>query len=84
MTHRQGQVLDFLIAHWGRVGAPPTIRDICNAMGWKSTNAATNILLKLEGLGFIERRGSRRYRSIFVVRPKGCCPACGHALGVKP
>lgn len=61
-TFRQRQVLVF-VADRIRGGLPPTIREICDHVGIKSTNGASAYLDGLERLGLITR-GSRRAREI--------------------
>lgn len=49
------EVLRFIVAAWKRGGPMPTMRVICEAFGWKSTNAPGEYMAKLEASGAIRR-----------------------------
>jgi repressor LexA len=68
LTPRQREVLRFLIDYIADVGWAPTLREICGAFEWGSTNASTCILRSLEKKGYIVR-GPRTSRAIRVVKP---------------
>jgi repressor LexA len=34
---------------------PPTLREMCSGMGWKSTNSPREIMVKLETKGYLKR-----------------------------
>lgn len=55
LTERQREVLDFIKTSTNNAGRPPTLREICIALGFKSTNAANDHLLALERKGYIAR-----------------------------
>ncbi len=55
ITARQQQVLDFIRDHLAVRGYPPSIREICERLGFKSTNGARNALMSLERKGEIRR-----------------------------
>jgi repressor LexA len=64
LTKRQGEVLEFVLDHQGRTGAPPTLREICTRFGFSSDNAAREHLRLIERKGAIRRlpgvaRGAR-------------------------
>lgn len=50
---RQQLVLDYILAHIGERGRPPTYRTIGDAFGLRSTNAVATILGALEAKGAI-------------------------------
>ncbi len=54
LTKRQRTVLRMISTYITRHGYPPTRGDICNAMGFKSPNAATEYLQALSRKGAIE------------------------------
>lgn len=65
-TARQQAVLDYVRAFAAREGYPPTIREIAKHFGWKSTQAVTDHLLRLEQRGLLSRP-PRRSRGLHVV-----------------
>lgn len=65
LTDRQSQVLDYIAETIRDRGYPPTIREIGNALGIRSTNGVNDHLKALERKGFISRSGSKS-RAIMV------------------
>jgi repressor LexA len=63
----QQRLLDFLEERETNGLAAPTYREICDVMGYRSTNAATDLILALEKLGLIAR-DPKCARSIRLVR----------------
>lgn len=59
LNTRQRQVLDFIREEVRRTGYPPSIREICQAVGLSSTSTVHSHLSKLEDLGFIKRDPSK-------------------------
>lgn len=55
MNDRQKQVLDFIKQFIAKNQLAPTVRDIQNGVGIKSTSTVSNDLTKLEKEGYIER-----------------------------
>lgn len=55
MNDRQRQVLDFIKQFMAKNQLAPTVRDIQNGVGIKSTSTVSNDLSKLEKEGYIER-----------------------------
>ena len=53
LTPRQQEILDLIGSHIAKTGFPPTRMDICNALGFKSPNAAEEHLRALERKGAI-------------------------------
>ena len=53
-TPRQAEVLDFIRRYWVENGRSPTIRDIVQAFGFATTNAAVCHLKPLAAKGMIE------------------------------
>ncbi len=60
------KTLDFIKAFVDRNGYPPTVREICNNVGFKSTASAQYYLDKLEDQGEI-RKGNNKNRAIELV-----------------
>jgi len=56
LTRRQQQVLDFISRSIDRRGYPPTLREIGNHFGIKSTNGVNDHLKALEKKGALSRR----------------------------
>lgn len=59
LTARQQEVYDYIKVRILEDGYPPTIREICRGLGFKSTSTAHGHLSKLEEYGYIKRDGSK-------------------------
>ena len=66
LTDRQGEVLRFITSHFAAHGWAPTVREIADAFGFASTNAATDHLEALQRKGAI-RVGNGKARAIRVL-----------------
>ena len=66
LTAKQQMVLDFLKAEIRRNGYPPTVREICDAVGLSSTSTVHAHLETLERKGFI-RRSPAKNRSTEIL-----------------
>lgn len=55
ITEKQQQILDFVNSQVEEKGYPPSVREICSAVGFKSTSTVHSYLEKLEKLGLIEK-----------------------------
>lgn len=66
LTARQQQVLDYLVSFTLNCGYPPTLREIGDFMGIRSTNGVNDHLKILESKGYIER-GTLKSRTIRVI-----------------
>lgn len=66
LTPRQQQILDFITLRISEQGYPPTIREIGEEMGIRSTNGVNDHLKALERKGFLRREGlkSRALRPV--------------------
>jgi repressor LexA len=63
LTPRQEEVLDLVLEALERRGYPPSVREICDALGLSSTRGAQRHLEALEKKGFISRApGARAIR----------------------
>lgn len=67
LTPRQAQILAFIADHLFEAGYPPTLREIGDCVGIKSTNGVNDHLKALEKKGFIER-APMRSRGIRILR----------------
>ena len=54
LTRRQSEILDLIRRQIEKTGLPPTRADICEALGFRSPNAAESHLRALEAKGAIE------------------------------
>jgi len=57
---RQKQLLDFVAAYQDQRGIPPTLREIGEALGIRSTNGVSDHLKSLLKKGYLERVGEAR------------------------
>lgn len=64
LTKSQQMVYDYLVSRKDD-GIPPTVREICEATGFKSTSTVHSHLNSLEKMGYITKR-SESARGIFV------------------
>lgn len=55
ITEKQQQILEFLNKQVEEKGYPPSVREICNAVGLKSTSTVHAYLEKLEKKGMIQK-----------------------------
>ena len=62
----QQQILDYIKGEYLRKGYPPSVREICTAVGLKSTSSVHAHLASLEKKGFI-RRDSSKTRAIEII-----------------
>ncbi|MBQ3969612.1 MAG: transcriptional repressor LexA [Clostridia bacterium] len=69
LTKSQQKVYDYLLSR-SDDGIPPTVREICDATGFKSTSTVHAHLNTLERLGYITRKAESA-RSIVLNRPDG-------------
>lgn len=67
LTKRQGEVLEVIARHIEEVGYPPTIRELGDALGIRSTNGVNDHLKALEKKGYLTREDakSRTMRPLF-------------------
>jgi repressor LexA len=70
LTERQQRILDFVQAFQAERGYPPSIREIGEHFGIRSTNGVSDHLRALERKGFLQRSGHLS-RSLTVVRDGG-------------
>jgi repressor LexA len=71
LTTRQREILDFITERIQQQGYPPTIREIGEHMGIRSTNGVNDHLKALERKGFLKREGlkSRALRPVNMPEP---------------
>ena len=66
ITNKQREVLEYLKQHVLQKGYPPSVREICDAVGLKSTSSAHAHLESLERNGYI-RKDPTKPRAIEIV-----------------
>jgi len=59
ITDKQQQVLDFVASQIAEKGYPPSVREICAAIGFKSTSSAHAYLSALESKGLLKKDASK-------------------------
>jgi repressor LexA len=88
LTHRQGEILNFIRHHIERDGMPPTRADICEAFDFKSPNAAEAHLRTLERKGTIEMTPGASRGIRLVARgaraPEFSLPVVGRVAAGEP
>ncbi|RCX10362.1 SOS-response transcriptional repressor LexA [Anaerobacterium chartisolvens] len=73
LTEKQQKILDFVNSEVEEKGYPPSVREICRAVGFKSTSTVHGYLEKLEKEGLI-RKDPTKPRALKVVNPYGRSP----------
>ncbi len=72
LTTEQSRVLSFIMQKQRDTGAPPTVREICYAMGYKSINNARQHLRLIANKGYIRLvRGKARGIELLIDFAKG-------------
>ena len=66
---RLNEILDYIKSHLRKKGYPPSVRDICDAVGLKSTSTVHSYLGMLEKRGMI-RRDPTKPRAIDILEDK--------------
>ena len=69
LKDREQKVLDFMKAEISRAGYPPTVREICNALGIKSTSTVHKDIASLERQGYL-RKDPAKPRALLIVDPE--------------
>lgn len=82
LSEKDIQILDFIYEESGKYGYPPSVREICKAVGLNSTATVHARLKKLEQAGFIEKKSSKN-RSLRVINyiPE-CAKHISRSIGV--
>ncbi len=55
LTAKQQEILDYIVEQQSQKGYPPSVREICEAVGLRSTSTVHGYLSRLEKKGFIKR-----------------------------
>lgn len=70
LSLKQQEVYDFLVEKMKKYGYPPSIREICQGVGVKSTSTIHGHLSKLEEKGYIKRDSSKKRAIELLVKNK--------------
>lgn len=93
LTNRQQQVLDFIVNEIRHKGYPPSVREICQAVGLSSSSTAHSHLNALERKGYIHRNPNKpraievrglREAEIVVSRNTRMVPVVGRIAAGSP
>ena len=68
LTSQQQKVLDYISREVAERGYPPSVREICAALGFRSSSTAHRYLALLEEMGYLERTAERP-RAIRILDP---------------
>ncbi len=68
LTSQQQRVLDYISREVAERGYPPSVREICAALGFRSSSTAHRYLALLEEMGYLERTAERP-RAIRILDP---------------
>ncbi|MGI6113596.1 MAG: transcriptional repressor LexA [Mahellales bacterium] len=78
LSKKQKRILDFIKSEIEKKGYPPSVREICDGVGLKSTSTVHGYLTRLEKKGFI-RRDATKPRTIEVLQEGSCDYAPSYA-----
>ena len=59
LTGKQVKIIEFILEEVKKRGYPPSVREICKAVGLKSTSSVHNHLVTLQDLGYIKRDATK-------------------------
>ncbi len=74
LTEKQVLVLDFIASYDDDHGYPPSVRDICQGIGVKSTSTVHGYLTRLEKGGYLKRESSKTRSIVIGDKYKGHAP----------
>ena len=70
LTKRQQQLLNFIEQHTAENGYPPSIREMAEHMGIRSTNGVNDHLKALERKGYLARKAGLKSRAIALTNKR--------------
>ena len=84
-SDKQGKILAFLTDYIEENGYPPSVREICDAVGLKSTATVSYHLTELQRQGLVQLEGGKR-RAISLPQraPSGRIPVLGLVTAGRP
>lgn len=68
LSPSQRRCLDFVRTFIGEHGYSPTLREVCDGLGWTATNSAVEMLDRLQAKKYLERTKGRA-RTIRLLEP---------------
>ena len=74
LSKKQEQILDFLKEQVHLKGYPPSVREICEAVGLSSPSTVHGHLSRLEEKGYIRRGGGAKSRAIEILDEREVAP----------
>ena len=74
LKEREQKILDFMKEEIRQKGYPPTVREICSALGIKSTSTVHKDIATLEKEGHI-RKDPSKPRALMIVDPQDAAPS---------
>lgn len=69
LSNPQKAIYDFIVSYYEKNSFPPTVREICSAVGLASTSTVHAHLTKLEQNGLIQRNPAKQ-RSLVITEPQ--------------
>lgn len=69
LNNPQKSIYDFIVSYYEKNSFPPTVREICTAVGLASTSTVHAHLAKLEQKGLIQRNPTKQ-RSLVITEPQ--------------
>jgi repressor LexA len=69
LNNPQKAIYDFIVSYYEKNSFPPTVREICTAVGLASTSTVHAHLAKLEQKGLIQRNPAKQ-RSLVITEPQ--------------
>jgi len=86
LSEKQKKILDYVTAHITDKGFAPSIREICQAMGFASPRAAQKHLETLEAAGYLSRESKARGIKVFALEkiPVVSLPFFGYIAAGAP
>jgi repressor LexA len=71
LTEKQHQIVDFIVAYTAEHGFPPTMREMAEAIGTKSSNSVAGHLLRLQRAGVVTWEMNKPRTVRVLAKPTG-------------
>lgn len=66
LTSRQRKAFDFIRQHTARLGYAPTLRELCDYMGYKAVGSAQDVIASLRRKGYLQTPTKQTARSLIL------------------